>query len=90
MTKYPVIKYPAQPYYLQDAAKVVQAQNLELLFMALYICSVSFADFIYNNSIQCFVISSQLILPCSQKIFRGHPNISLGQLNLVQPKYNPT
>ena len=29
-------------------------------------------------------------MPDSQKIFRGRPNISVGQLILVQPKYNPT
>ena len=29
-------------------------------------------------------------LPGSQNIFRGRPNISVGQPILVQPKYNPT
>ena len=29
-------------------------------------------------------------MPGSQKIFRGRPNISVGQPILVQPKYNPT
>ncbi len=27
--------------------------------------------------------------PGSQKIFRGRPNISVGQPILIQPKYNP-
>ena len=36
----------------------------------------------------CFICAA--LLPGSQKIFRGRPNISVGQPILVQPKNNPT
>ncbi len=41
----------------------------------------------FNFSINVFFCNH---LPGSQKIFKGRPNISAGQLILVQPKYNPT
>ncbi len=30
------------------------------------------------------------LMPSAQRIFRGQPNIPVGQPILVQPKYNPT